>query len=123
MNMQAIPPEPTPPWRILSDPSHRDPIIQFRADDRRWYGSQSNALSTVYDEMAHRLEVKAPPHGILVISGPGTAELRKHLSAHQVTDIRTDGSVILSVERMADPEDEEEAQAVAEAVLQGMHSD
>src|SRR5690349_6685390 len=115
--LNALPPEPIKPWLPLHNDA--DPIIRFRADDRKWYAAQSHELSAVYDELAQRLEVKAPPHGTIVITGPKAENLFELLCAHKATAIRTDKAGILSVEVIPDEEDEEEAQAVADAVLQG----
>ena len=82
-----------------------DRIIQFLADDGILYASQHQHLSAVSPE-ANRLEVTAPPHGTLVISGPAARDLCNCLCAGQATLIRSDGAEITSVECVPD-EDED----------------
>jgi hypothetical protein len=84
--------EPVKAW-VARD----DRIVQFLADDGSLYCSQHHALSAV-SPGPDRLEVKAPPHGTLIITGPAARELCNCLCAGQATLIRTDGEEILSVE-------------------------
>jgi hypothetical protein len=95
----SAPPEPVKAWI-----GRHDPIIQFLTDDGSLYAAQHNALSATSPE-PERLEVKAPPHGTIVITGPAARELCNCLCAGQATLIRTDGTDLLSVECI--PEDVE----------------
>jgi len=88
----SAPPEPVKAW-VARD----DRIIQFLADDGSLYCSQHHALSAV-SPSPDRLEVKAPPHGTLIITGPAARELCNCLCAGQATLIRTDGVDLTSVE-------------------------
>jgi hypothetical protein len=73
-----------------------DKIIQFLADDGVLYCSQHHHLSAVSPAPA-RLEVKAPPHGTVIITGPLARELCNCLCAGHATLIRADRVEILSV--------------------------
>ena len=90
--------EPLKPWL-----SREDRIIQFLTDDGSLYGAQHHQLSMASPgEDPNRLEVKAPPHGTIVITGPAARELCACLCAGRATLIRSDHTDIESVTRVAD---------------------
>ncbi|MBV9490987.1 MAG: hypothetical protein JO069_14890 [Verrucomicrobia bacterium] len=75
-----------------------DPLISFCADDGRIYCAQFHRLSAVLDEANQRLEVKAPPHGTVIIQGGSMGELCEALCTHRATKIRTCPPEITCVE-------------------------
>jgi hypothetical protein len=83
--------EPLRPWLARDDR-----IIQFLADDGQLYASQHHLLSAI-SPAADRLEVEAPPHGTLIITGPAARELCASLCASRATMIRADHTDIESV--------------------------
>jgi hypothetical protein len=87
----ALPPEPVKPWL-----GKEDSIIQFLCDDGALYCSQHNALSAASAE-PDRLEINAPPHGTIIITGPAARELCACLCSGRATMIRRDGADIASV--------------------------
>lgn len=91
--------EPVKPWLARGDR-----IVQFLTGEGTLYASQHQNLSAV-SSGPERLEVKAPPHGTIVITGPAARDLCSSLCAGQATMIRADGIELLSVERV--PEDVE----------------
>jgi hypothetical protein len=95
--------KPLKPWR-----SQGEPIVRFRTDDGKVYGSPSHSLATIFDEMSRVLAVECY-HGIILITGPGTEELENALCAGQATMIRTDGKQITSVMLLVEEEGDVEA--------------
>jgi hypothetical protein len=73
-----------------------DKIIQFFTDEGALYCSQHHHLSAA-SPVPDRLEIKAPPHGTVIVTGPLARELCGCLCAGHATLIRADGTEILSV--------------------------
>jgi hypothetical protein len=89
--------EPVKPWL-----SKTDSIISFLCDDGALYCSQHHSLSAVSPE-PHRLEIKAPPNGTIIVTGPAARELCACLCGGRATMIRNDGEDIRGVSFLPDP--------------------
>jgi hypothetical protein len=96
---------PTPPKdKVKPWLSRTVPLVSFHCDDGVLYLAQFHRLSAVSPE-PQRVEIFAPPHGVMVITGPEARHLCYALEAQHATEIRADGVVLSSVTRVADKED------------------
>jgi hypothetical protein len=65
------------------------------------YQSQFGQISTVSPTQG-RLEIHAPPHGVIAIAGPQARELCLALESQRATMIRTDKLGLTSVVRLSE---------------------
>jgi hypothetical protein len=91
---------PVRPWSS----GNAEPLISFCTDDGKIYCSQFHHLSAVLDESNQQLDVKAPPHGTIVICGSFVGELCEALCTHRATKIRKCEPEIASVTFIPDEE-------------------
>jgi hypothetical protein len=95
---------PTPPKdKVKPWLSRTVPLVSFHCDDGVLYLAQFHRLSAVSPE-PQRVEIFAPPHGVMVITGPEARHLCYALEAQHATEIRADGVVLSSVTRLTDKE-------------------
>ena len=95
---------PTPPKaKVKPWLSRTGPLVSFHCDDGVLYLSQFHRLSAVSPD-PQRVEIFAPPHGVMVITGPEARHLCYVLEAQHATEIRADGVVLTSVRRLTDKE-------------------
>ena len=76
-------------------------MVSFLCDDGSLYLSQFGSIAAVSPD-PQRLEVFAPPYGVIVIIGPEVRELCFALEIHRATMIRADGVALTSVTRLTD---------------------
>jgi hypothetical protein len=86
----------------------QDTITAFLCDDGALYGIQHGQLSLKSLEPG-RLEIKAPPYGFILATGPAARDLALALCSNRATMIRRDGADLTSVTFLS------KAQAAADA--------
>ena len=100
MNLSSpYPPKDTvKPWV-----SQVGPMVSFLCDDGSLYLSQFGSIAAVSPD-PQRVEVFAPPHGVIAIFGPEVRALCAALELQRATLIRKDGVALTSVTRLTDKE-------------------
>ena len=78
-------------------------MVSFLCDDGSLYLSQFGSIAAVSPD-PQRVEVFAPPHGVIVIFGPEVRDLCAALELQRATLIRKDGVALTSVTRLTDKE-------------------